>query len=80
MKRKIIATRVGYYVHNSVKDLTGGLGISVSEYLRKLIIQDLDMRHLFEDELAQAVESSKASESNTLESHESSITTQEVET
>ena len=59
MKKKIIATRVGHYVHNSVKDLTRGLGISVSEYLRKLIIQDLDSRRLFEDDLAQAVEIGK---------------------
>ena len=39
--------------------MTLGLGISVSEYLRKLIIQDLDSRRLFEDDLAQAVEIGK---------------------
>ena len=56
MKKHILATRVGHYVNNSVRFLTCGLGISISEYLRKLILHDLESRHLFEDELAKAVE------------------------
>lgn len=54
---KILATRVGQYVNNSVRRLTVGLGISISEYLRRLIIQDLDSRSLFDDDLKIAVES-----------------------
>ncbi|MFX0200387.1 MAG: hypothetical protein ACFFCW_30075 [Candidatus Hodarchaeota archaeon] len=58
MKKHILATRVGRYVNNSVRDLTRGLGISISEYLRKLILQDLDSRRLFEEELAKAIDTS----------------------
>ena len=56
LKKHILATRVSSYVNNSVRALAKGLGISVSEYLRKLILQDLDSRKMFEDELKRAVE------------------------
>jgi len=60
VKKHILATRVGHYVNDSVRGLTRGLGISISEYLRKLIIQDIDSRRLFEEELARAVEATAA--------------------
>ena len=58
MKKHILATRVGRYVNNSVHVLTRGLGISISEYLRKLILQDLESRHLFEEALAKSIDES----------------------
>ena len=58
MRKHVIAARVGKYVYNSVQGLTKGLGISISEYLRKLIIQDLDSKRLFEEDLARVVEAS----------------------
>jgi hypothetical protein len=51
LKKHILATRVGHYVNDSVKILTKGLDISVSEYLRKLILHDLDSRQIFQNEL-----------------------------
>ena len=59
LKKHILATRVGHYVNNSVRVLTRGLDISLSEYLRKLILQDLDSRRLFDDELARSIERTK---------------------
>jgi len=58
MKKHILATRVGRYAYNSVRVLSKGLSISVSEYLRNLILQDLESRRLFEDELAKVVDDS----------------------
>ena len=59
MKKHILATRVGHYVNNSVRVLARGLGISISEYLRKLILQDLESKRLFEDELTEALKKSE---------------------
>jgi len=58
VRKPILATRVSPYINQSVRRLTKGLGISISEYLRKLILQDLDSRKMFEDELKKAVEQS----------------------
>ena len=62
MKKHILATRVGHYVNNSVHVLTRGLGITISEYLRKLILQDLESKRLFEDELARTFEKPEVGE------------------
>ena len=64
MKKHILATRVGHYVNNSVRFLTRGLGISISEYLRKLILQDLESRHLFEEELIKVIDASGGDNAN----------------
>tara|TARA_B100001971_G_C18067508_1_gene471259 strand:- start:644 stop:835 length:192 start_codon:yes stop_codon:yes gene_type:complete len=55
VKKHILATRVGHYANNSVRTLARGLGISVSEYLRKLILQDLESKRLFEEDLSKAL-------------------------
>lgn len=56
MVKPILATRVVPVINKSVRKLTRGLGISISEYLRRLIFQDLDSRRIFNDELKKAVE------------------------
>jgi predicted RecB family endonuclease len=61
-RKQAIATRVSPYVNQSVRKLAKGLGISISEYLRKLILQDLDSRKMFQDELKKAVEQSEAND------------------
>ena len=58
-RKPALATRVSPYVNTSVRKLAKGLGISISEYLRKLILQDLDSRKMFEGELKKAVDESK---------------------
>lgn len=60
-RKPILATRVSPYVNQSVRRLTRGLGISISEYLRKLILQDLESRKLFQDELKEAGDQSEKS-------------------
>lgn len=59
LKKHFIATRVNARVNRAVKMVARGLGISISEYLRKLIIQDLDSRKMFEGELRKSVNESK---------------------
>jgi hypothetical protein len=54
-RKPALATRVSPYVNNAVRRLTTGLGITISEYLRKLILQDLESRRIFDDELKKAV-------------------------
>lgn len=57
MKKTILATRVGSYIEKSVRMLIKSLDISISEYLRRLIMQDLDSRNLFDKELREVIES-----------------------
>jgi hypothetical protein len=62
MRKPALATRVSPYVNQSVRKLAKALGITISEYLRKLILQDLDSRKMFQDELKKAVEKSEEGE------------------
>ena len=57
MKKAILATRVGSYIDKSARMLIKSLDISISEYLRRLIMQDLDSRKLFDEELREVIES-----------------------
>jgi hypothetical protein len=43
-RKPILATRVSPLVNKSVKQLAETLGITVSEYLRKLILDDLESK------------------------------------
>ena len=56
MRKPILATRVAPVVDRSVRRLTRGLGISISEYLRGLILRDLDSKNALKGELAEHVE------------------------
>ena len=56
MKEHILATRVNDYINKSVRLIAGALGISISEYLRKLILHDLDAMKTFVDELKKECE------------------------
>ena len=51
MKEHMLATRVGHSIYNSVQTLTEAIDISVSEYLRKIILSDLDSKSLLDLEL-----------------------------
>ena len=51
MKEHMLATRVGHSIYNSVQTITEAIDISVSEYLRKLILSDLDSKILIDEEL-----------------------------
>lgn len=55
-RKPALATRVSPVVNTAVRRLAKALGITISEYLRALILQDLDSRKMFEDELKRAVE------------------------
>lgn len=57
MRKPILATRVSPVVNKSVRLLTKGLGITISEYMRRLIMQDLDSRNFFNEELKKALQS-----------------------
>jgi len=56
LKKHILATRVNSYVNKSTRAVARGLGISVSEYLRNLILQDLNSKKMFVDEPKRTVE------------------------
>jgi hypothetical protein len=56
MKEHILATRVNDYINKSVRVLSEALGINISEYLRKLILHDLDAMKTFVDELKKTTE------------------------
>ena len=60
-RKPAIATRVSPYIDKAVRKLAKGLGITISEYLRGLILQDLDYRNLFRDELKRTVETEEIS-------------------
>lgn len=59
LKDNILATRVTHFVHKTVKMVAKGLGISVSEYLRTLILHDLESKGMFAGELKKAIEHSE---------------------
>ena len=67
MRKPILATRVAPYINKSVRRLTKALGISISEYLRRLILQDFDSRKIFDDELKRVIEQSHEDEQKTTE-------------
>lgn len=54
MKEFILATRVGRRVYDNVQVISMAQDISVSEYLRKLILSDLDSKILIDEELRRA--------------------------
>jgi len=51
MKDHTLATRVGRRIYDNVQVLSMAQDISVSEYLRKLILSDLDSKILIDEEL-----------------------------
>ena len=54
-KRKpALATRVSPNIYNSFKLLANNLGITVSEYLRRLILQDLESKKMLQYRLKNA--------------------------
>ena len=61
-RKPAIATRVSPVVNNAVRQLTGALGITISEYLRKLILNDLESKQMFEGEIKEAIEKSENKE------------------
>jgi hypothetical protein len=46
-RKPILATRVSPVVDNVVRILANTLGITISEYLRKLILDDLESKRVF---------------------------------
>lgn len=58
-RKPALATRVSPIVNIAVRRLTEALGITISEYLRKLILDDLESKKMFEDELKTAVKKSE---------------------
>ena len=48
MRKPALATRVSPEVNTSARKLAENLGITVSEYLRSLILQDLNSKKLLE--------------------------------
>ena len=51
MKTKIIGTRVSKEIRETIDRLASTKGISISEYVRQLIISDLDKRSVFTTKL-----------------------------
>jgi len=56
VRKPAIATRVSPVVNNAVRQLTKALGITISEYLRKLILDDLESKQMFRGEFKKTVE------------------------
>jgi hypothetical protein len=50
LRKPAIATRVSPAVNNAVRQLSKALGITVSEYLRKLILDDLESKRIFNEQ------------------------------
>jgi hypothetical protein len=61
-RKPALATRVSPVVNIAVRRLTEALGITISEYLRKLILDDLESKKMFEDELKTAVKKSETND------------------
>ena len=55
-RKPAIATRVSPRVNKAVKQLTKTLGITVSEYLRKLILDDLESKRILNSQFATTLE------------------------
>jgi len=51
MKTKIVGVRVSPDVGSTIEKLTASQGVSISEYVRQLIISDLDKRSVFTTKL-----------------------------
>jgi Arc/MetJ-type ribon-helix-helix transcriptional regulator len=62
MKTKIIGTRVSREVRETIERLAKTKGISISEYVRQLIILDLDNRSVFTTKLKTLQDSTDISE------------------
>ncbi len=62
MKTKIIGTRVSKEIRKTIDRLAMTKGISISEYVRQLIISDLDKRSVFTTKLKTLQDSAIISE------------------
>jgi len=51
MKRETIWARVDSGVASAVRQIAGLMGISISEYVRRLVLADLDARSVFNTQL-----------------------------
>ena len=62
LKTNIVGTRVSPDVRSTIEKLTASQGVSISEYVRQLIISDLDKRSIFTTKLKTLQESDAVSE------------------
>ncbi len=53
MKREMLWARVDASIAKAVRQLSDAKGISVSEYMRQLVIADLDSRSVFNTRLTE---------------------------
>ncbi|MHA1362508.1 MAG: plasmid mobilization protein [Candidatus Freyarchaeota archaeon] len=53
---EIVNFRLKPEIKELVKQMANAQGVSISEYLRKLVINDLDQRNVFTDELKQKLQ------------------------
>jgi hypothetical protein len=60
--KKTIWSRIGIDVDKRVRRISRALGISISEYVRRLILQDLDSRKMFDNELREAIQEHEVDE------------------
>ncbi len=45
--KELVWSRIGSEIKNLVEKLAGSKGVSLSEYIRELILEDLDHRSIF---------------------------------
>ena len=55
-RKPALATRVSPTVNNAVRQRTKTLGITISEYLRKLILDDLESKQLLSNDFKKNIE------------------------
>ena len=55
-RKPAIATRVSPAVNKAVRQLTNALGLTISEYLRKLILDDLESKGMFNAQIKESIE------------------------
>ena len=53
---EVVNFRLKTEIKKLVKQMANAQGVSISEYLRKLVINDLDQRNVFTDELKQKLQ------------------------
>lgn len=53
--KKMIWSYVGTSVHSIVKSIAASMEVSISEYVRQLVIDDLDSRSIFTSKVKQGV-------------------------
>jgi len=53
---EIVNFRLKPEIKELVKQMANAQGVSISEYLRKLVINDLDQRNVFTDKLKQKLQ------------------------